>query len=50
MLGREPCEIRFQEGTEIRGFNQIETFLRLITPQNNVYCFSEKKIWGLGAL
>ena len=50
MLGREPYETRFQGGTEIRGFNQIEKFLRHITPQNKLYCFSEKKKWGLGAL
>ena len=47
MLGREPCETRFQEGTEIRGFNQIEKFLRHITPQNKLYCLSEKKILGV---
>ena len=34
----------------IRGFNQIEKFLRRITPQNKLYYFSEKKIGGLGAL
>ena len=50
MLGREPYETRFQGGTEIRGFNQIEKFLRHITPQNKLYCFSEKTFWGLGAL
>ena len=49
MLGREPYETEFQGGTEIRGFNQIEKFLRHITPQNKLYCFSEKKILGLGA-
>ena len=47
MLGREPYETRFQGGTEIRGFNQIEKFLRHITPQNKLYCFSEKKILGV---
>ena len=25
-------------------------FVRLITPQNKLYCFSEKKFWGLDAL
>ena len=50
MLGREPFETRLQGGTEIRGFNQIEKFLRPITPQNKLYCFSEKNILGLGAL
>ena len=50
MLGREPHETRFQGGTEIRGFNQIEKFLWLITPQNKLYCFSEKILGGLGAL
>ena len=50
MLGREPYETRFQGGTEIRGFNQIQKFLRHITPQNKLNCFSEKKFWGLGAL
>ena len=50
MLGCEPYETWFQGGTEIRGFNQIEKFLRHITPQNKLYCFSEKKFWGLGAL
>ena len=49
-LGREPYETRFQGGTEIRGFNQIEKFMRHITAQNRLYCFSEKKNWGLGAL
>ena len=47
---REPYETRFQGGTEIRGFNQIEKFLQLITPQKKLYCFSETKILGLGAL
>ena len=50
MLGREPYETRFQGGTEIRGFNQIETFLRHNTLQNKLYCFSENKFLGLGAL
>ena len=50
MLGREPYETRFQWGTEIRGFVQIEKFLRHNTPQNKLYCFSEKKFWRLGAL
>ena len=50
MLGLEPYETRFQRDTEIRGFNRIEKFLRHITPQNKLYCFSEKKILGLGAL
>ena len=50
MLGCEPYETRFQGGTEIQGFNQIENFLQLITPQNKLYCFSDKKFWGLGAL
>ena len=50
MLGHEPYETRFRGGTEIRGFSQIEKFLRLITPQNKLCCFSEKKIGGLGAL
>ena len=50
MLGREPYETRFQGGTEIRGFNQIEKVLRLITPQNKLYYFSEKKNLRLGAL
>ena len=50
MLGREPYETRLQGGTEFRGFNQIEKFLRPITPQNKLYCFSEKNILGLGAL
>ena len=50
MLGREPYEAWFQGGTEIRGFNQIEKFLRQITPQNKLYCFSEKKFGRLGAL
>ena len=49
MLGREQYETRFQGGTEIRGFNQIKKFLRHITPQNNLYCFSEKQFLGLGA-
>ena len=31
-------------------FNQIAKFLRLVTPQNKLYCFSEKKFLGLGAL
>ena len=44
MLGREPYEIRFQGGTEIRGFIEIEKFLRQITPQNKLYCFSEKNL------
>ena len=43
MLGHEPYETRFQGGTEIRGFNQIEKFLGHNTPQNKLYCFSEKK-------
>ena len=30
--------------------NQIEKFLRHITPLNKLYCFSEKRILGLGAL
>ena len=50
MLGREPYETRFQGDTEIRGFNRIEKFLRHITPKNKLYCFSEKKFLGLGAL
>ena len=50
MLGREPYKTRFQGGTEIRGFNQIEKFLQHITPQNKLYRFSEKKFGGLGAL
>ena len=50
MLGREPYETRLQGGTEIRGFNQIEKFLRPITPQNKLYCFSEKNILGLDSL
>ena len=43
-------ETRFQEGTEIRGFIQIEKFLRHITPQNKLYRFSGKKFLGSGAL
>ena len=50
MLGREPYKTRFQGGTEIRGFNQIQKFLRHITPQNKLNCFSENKFLGLGAL
>ena len=50
MRGREPFETRFQRRTEIRGFNQIEKFLRQITPQNKLYYFSEKKVLVLGAL
>ena len=50
MLGREPYETWLQGGTEIRGFNQIEKFLRHITPQNKLYCFGEKIFLGLGAL
>ena len=50
MLGREPYETRFQGGTEIQGFKQIEKFLQLITPRNKLYCFSQKQFWGLGAL
>ena len=50
LLGREPYETRFQRGTEIRGFNQIEKFLRHITPQNKLYCFSQKTFLWLGAL
>ena len=50
MRGREPFETRFRGGTEIRGFNQIARFLRQITPQNKLYCFSERKCLGLGAL
>ena len=50
MRGREPYETRFQGGTEIRGFNQIEKFLRHITPQNKLCCFTEKNFLGLGAL
>ena len=48
MLSREPYETRFQGGTEIQGFNQIEKFLRHIILQNKLYCFSEeKKIRGV---
>ena len=50
MLGREPYETRFQRGTEIRGFNQIEKILWHITPQNKLYCFGEKQFLGLGVL
>ena len=50
MLCREPYETRFQGGTEIQGFNQIEKFLQCNTQQNNLYCFSEKNFSGLGAL
>ena len=50
MLCREPYETLFEGGTEIRGFNQIEKFLRHITPQSKLYCFSEKQFLGLGAL
>jgi len=47
MRGREPLETRFRRGKEIRGFNQIEKFLRQITPQNKLYYFSEKKFFGV---
>ena len=46
MRGREPFETRFQGGTQIRGFNQIEKFLQQITQQNKLYYFSEKRLWG----
>ena len=51
-----PCSVvnhtklGFQGSTEIGGFNQIEKYLRHITPQNKLYCFSEKNFLGLGAL
>ena len=50
MRGREPLETQFWGGIEIRGFNQIKTFLRQITLQNKPYYFSEEKILVLGAL
>jgi len=45
MCGREPFETRFRRSKEIRGFNQIEKFLRQITPQNKLYYFGEKNFW-----
>ena len=52
-LGREPKWRHFDallRAIENQRFNQIEKFLRQITPQNKLYCFSEKKFLGLGAL
>ena len=31
-------------------FKQIENLWRQVTPENKLYCFSEKKVLGLGAL
>ena len=50
MRGREPSATRFRWGTENRGFNQIKTFLRQITPKNKLHYFNEKKFLVLGAL
>ena len=50
MGGRKPREMWFQGAQKFYDLiNQIEIFLRQITPQNRLYYFS-KKILVLGAL
>ena len=43
MRGREPFQTRFCPGIEIRGFNQIKTFLGQITPQKNPIILVKKE-------
>ena len=51
-----PCSVvnhmkpSFKGAQKFEDLTKSKKFLRHITPQNKLYCFSEKKIWGLGAL
>ena len=45
LRGREPSETRFSRGVEFRGFNQINKFLRQVTPQNKPDYSDEKNFW-----